>query len=152
MIWIDAVCLALYAGILGMQKTRDSIVIAASFAASVAYSSSAYWDSHPASINHLIISLCFIPSLFCLCKRVTFAAFAYVVYHWVIAGDYIFFTEKTIISQTFGIVSPSLNAVIMVALIYAGIRGECIRVNSLAGGWLSNHILRLVHHKKMAKH
>lgn len=152
MIWIDAVCLALYVAILGMQKTRDSLLVALSFSASVAYTSSSYFNIHPASVNHLIISLCFLLSLPFLCKTVTIYAFVYLFYHWLIAGDYLFFESETILSSTFHLVSPFLNALMMAALIYAGHNGKCIRVNSLAGGWLFDFFMRAIHRKKMAKH
>lgn len=152
MIWIDAVCLALYVAILGMQKTRDNLLIALSFSASVAYTSSSYFDIHPASVNHLIISLCFLLSLPFLCKTVTIYAFIYLFYHWVISGDYLFFESHTILSDTFHIVSPALNALVMAALIYAGHNGNSIRINSLDRGWLSDIFLRFIHRKKMAKH
>lgn len=151
MIASDAIIIALYAIILGCIKTRDSLVVLVAFFLSALYASSPLYDSHPAYVNHLIYSLYFIPTLYYLQKQPFIYVALYIVYHWVVSGDYIFFAQETVISQTFGFVSPVLNGLIMLSLIYARHDYVYHPVRGVVSGWLPNLLHNLRHSKKMEK-
>jgi hypothetical protein len=142
---LDAVCIALYTIILGSLKTRDSLAVLIAFSVSVLYTSSTLFELHSAVINHIVVSLSFIPFIYFLSKPVCLSVLGYVLYHWLIAGDYLLTDKETILSMTFSIVSPSINVIIMVSLIYAGINNKYRTNLNLGGGWFS-HLLRNKRH------
>lgn len=138
---IDAICLFLYFLIFAESGSKDSFIVLLCFAASVVYTSTGLWVAHSPVINHLVITLCFIPSLWFLSKVVCLSVMGYIVYHWVISGDYLFYPGvATPLSSTFIYVSPALNAMIMVALIYAGWTGKHIKYCRMGRGWLPDYL------------
>lgn len=148
---MDAICIALYCVIMGFIKTRDSIAVLVAFFISALYSASPLFDYHDAYANHIVISLCFIPALYFTCKNVTIPLMLYIVYHWVVSGDYIFFSSTTtIISSTFIYVTPTLNLIIMLGLIYARRDHDYTRTG-LVSGWLPNLFHNFRNNKKMER-
>lgn len=150
---INAYCLAAYLLILGRTKTRDAILVCLCFFVSVWYTDFGYlYHAQPAWMNHLIISLLILPAAFFACKPVSLALIGYISYHWLIAGDYIFFEHShTFLSLSFFIVSPFLNIVIMVALIYARFYYNHHPYCGMGRGWLSNNLADFISKKKMGR-
>lgn len=144
---LDAICIALYTIILGSLKTRDSLAVLIAFSFSVLYTSSTLFDLHSSVINHIIVSISFIPVIYFLSKPVCLSVLVYVSYHWLIAGDYLLTDKETILSSTFGVVSPSINVIIMVSLVYAGINDRYRTNLNLGRGWFP-HLLRDKRHIK----
>lgn len=145
---LDAICIALYTIILGSIKTKDSIVVLIAFLFSVLYTSSFLFEIHPAWLNHIIISLIFIPAIYFLSKPVCISVMFYTVYHWLISGDYIYTTSVTWLSMSFYYVSPTINLLIMASLIYAGTDNKYRADFDVDAGWLPNLFGRKRHSEK----
>lgn len=141
---LDAICIALYTIILGNMKTKDSMIVLIAFSFSVLYTSSPLFDVHSAWLNHIVISLIFIPSIYFLSKPVCISVSIYAVYHWLISGDYIYTTSNTWLSMTFHYVSPTINFLIMASIVYAGTNNKYRANLDLGAGWLPN----LLSHKR----
>ena len=138
---LNTLCIAAYVILLGSLQTRDSMFVLLAFGASVLYTSSPAWLMHTDWMNHVVISLFFIPIIWFVTFPVFLAVSSYVVYHWVVAGDYIFFNnDVTFVSKSFIYVSPTLNLLMMLAIIYASYNKQYNSRLDMAGGWLS-HIL-----------
>lgn len=146
---IDAICIALYVIILGTLKTKDSMWVTIAFIVSVCYTSSSWFEIHPAWLNHVVISLIFIPILYFLSKPVCISIILYTIYHWLISGDYIYTTSETWLSMTFIYVSPTINLIIMTSLVYAGTNNKHRANLDLDAGWLPYFFSRKGYFKKM---
>jgi hypothetical protein len=151
---INAIALLLFAAIVGLTKSKDAVIFIIAFFISVFYTDLSGWlELTGPSFNHLTIAMVFLPTLIFLDKQVSIAVIAYIIYHWVIAGDYIFAPNtETFLSLSFAYVSPFLNVVIMAALIISRTKGDYIRNPRLVIGWLPHYINSFRLNKKMENH
>ena len=142
---IDFVLLASYALALGAFKTRDSLVVLVAFGATCIYASSDAWAAHPAWLNHIIYSLLMLPLTWFLSKQVCIAVITYISFHWVTAGDYIFFPERELNPGDFGLVAILFNLYILATLIKDGLKNA--GNISLDRGWLADLVVRAINNR-----
>lgn len=136
---LDAICLSLYVIILAVGRSKDALWVTMAFGASVLYTSSPIFQINPNWLDHIIITLSFLSVCWLLTFPVFLATTLYIVYHWLVAGDYIFLTsETTVFVPTFYSVSPFINLIIMASIIYAGFGTKYNTSLNMGGGWLYN--------------
>lgn len=82
----DYCILAAYAVILGLFKSKDSLLLLLCFGASVLYMNE---NSNPNWVDHLIISILFMPAILLTAKWVSIASICYTLFQWAVSGEYI---------------------------------------------------------------
>jgi len=135
---INLILLAAYAVILGLFKSKDSLIMLLSFFFSVCYAMSGAFDSHPSWANHLIISLIFLPSILLTAKWVSITSICYTLFHWAVSGEYLISETSEYLIGSFHEVAISINLLIMVALIYERYNHDYHKDSMLGDSWIIN--------------
>jgi|GEM_PF-2346390 len=157
---IDLLLLSAYVVILGLTATRDSMYCMLSFAVSATYmwlyglESSVYGNAFPPWIDHLIISLSFIPTVILSSKMVSIACICYAVFQWLTAGEYIFSDQSEFLIGVFVEVTTALNLCIMAAIFHDRHNYDYNQNSLLANSWIINlcrHYLQASHTHKNGK-
>lgn len=144
--------MALYFLLFATFKNKDSLAVLLAFVLSVLYTSSSMFDSNPSYVNHLIVSICFVPSFWFLSKPVFFAVLLYSLYHWFVAFDYIYYPNTvTFLSGNFYLTAIAINGLIMAVLFYVRRKGNYIRITGMGRGWLPDILHRVFDNKKGEK-
>ena len=144
---IDAILIVFYLAIFGFIKTKDSFVVLAAFVASVAYTSSKQWSLDPLWLQHIYIILCFAPALLFTSKFPSYAILTYMGYHWIVSGNYIFVEYDNFIDNTFYIVAPAINLLIMASLFY----GRDDRISNASRNMADSRIHDMLAYKMASK-
>ena len=148
---INIVILTAYAVILAYSKTKDSLLILLSFFASLVYVESSAFAIHASDTNHLVISLFFLPAFLLCTKWVSVASLCYTIFHWLVSGEYLFFSDTEILIGVFYELAISINLLIMVALCYERYNHNYHKNSLLADSWIINlciHRLQIFSNKK----
>lgn len=131
----DYCILAAYAVILGTSKSKDSLLLLLCFGASVLYMNE---NANPAWIDHLIISLLFLPAVLLTAKWVALASLCYTLFQWAVSGEYILSETSEYLIGHFAELAIGINLLIMVALIYERYNHNYHKDSMLGDSWVIN--------------
>lgn len=136
---LDIIMLSLLVVIMGEIKTRDSLVITICAAASILYSNMDVWESHAEWVNHLAVTLIFIPSLIlATASSVFFSVLAFTVLHFFTSIEYGVFDNSEFLIGNFSYYSSALYLCIMVALCYERHNYDYSKTAQLGNSWIIN--------------
>lgn len=136
---LDVIILSLLVVIMGEIKTRDSLIIAICAGVSVLYSSSGIWDTHPAWINHLTVTLIFIPALIlATASTVFFSVLSFALLHFFTSIEYGVSDNSNFFIENFTYYSSALYFCIMVALCYDSHNYDYSKTAQLGNSWIIN--------------
>ncbi len=136
---LDIIILSLLVVIMGEIKTRDSLVITICAAVSVLYSNMQIWESHPAWINHIVVTLAFIPALILVTtSAVFFSVLAFALLHFFTSIEYGVFDSSDFFISNFAYYSSALYFCIMVALCYDRHNYDYSKTAQLGNSWIIN--------------
>jgi hypothetical protein len=135
----DYCILAAYAVILGFSKSKDSLLLLICFGASVLYMNE---NSHPAWIDHLIISLAFLPAVVLTTKWVAISSLCYTIFQWATSGEYILSETSEYLIGNFSELAIGINLLIMVSLIYERYNYNYHTDSMLGDSWVINLCIR----------
>lgn len=151
----DYCILAAYAVILGLftsrggaHKARDSLFVLLCFGASVLYMNE---NNNPAWIDHLVISMLFVPAIAFTSKRVAISSMCYTIFQWATSGEYILSDTSEYLIGHFSEVTIGINLLIMVALIYERYNHNYHKNSMLGDSWVINlciHRFQIFSNKK----
>ncbi len=144
----DYCILATYAVILGLSKSKDSLMLLICFGASVLYMNE---NNNPAWVDHLTISLIFLPAVLLTAKWVAISSLCYTLFQWAVSGEYILSETSEYLIAHFGETAIILNLLIMVALIYERYNHNYHTNSMLGDSWIINlciHHFQILSNKK----
>lgn len=136
---LDVIILSLLVVIMGEIKTRDSLIIAICAGASVLYSNMDIWLYHPAWINHLTVTLIFIPALILVTtSTVFFSVLSFALLHFFTSIEYGVSDNSNYLIEYFAYYSSALYFCIMVALCYDRHNYDYSKTAQLGNSWIIN--------------
>lgn len=136
---LDIIILSLLVVIMGEIKTRDSLIITICAAASVLYTTMDAWESHARWINHINVTLIFIPALILVTtSRVFFSVLAFTLLHFFTSIEYGVFDNSDFFIGNFAYYSSALYLCIMVALCYDRHNYDYDKTAQLGNSWIIN--------------
>lgn len=136
---LDIIILSLLVVIMGEIKTRDSLIIAICAGASVLYAHMQIWEFHPAWVNHITVTLIYVPALILVTtSTVFFSVLAFALLHFFTSIEYGVFDNSSILIEYFAYYSSALYFCIMVALCYDRHNYDYSKTAHLGNSWIIN--------------
>lgn len=136
---MDIIILSLLVVIMGEIKTRDSLIIAICAGASVLYTHMQIWEAHPAWVNHITVTLIYVPALIIVTNStVFFSVLAFALLHFFTSIEYGFFDSSDFFIEYFAYYSSALYFCIMVALCYDRHNYDYSKTAQLGNSWIIN--------------
>ena len=104
--------------LLALCLNKNMLPAVVSYALCVVYQYTLF-DDHSAVVNHVTYGVLFIPLVYFAVFRLSLAMFFYAVFHWVVAVDYLLYSNiETFISINYNV----MQIVLAISLIYAGVK------------------------------
>lgn len=152
---LDIIILSLLVVIMGEIKTRDSLIIAICAGASVLYSHMQIWELHPAWVNHVTVTLIYVPALILVTtSTVFFSVLAFALLHFFTSIEYGVFDNSDFFIKNFAYYSSALYLCIMVALCYDRHNYDYSKTAHLGNSWIINscrHYIQTIRATKRKK-